>query len=379
MKSNILSLAERVIRRNDRAHPADDLLRLELKNQSGLSPEQAAEISHSVFSYFRWRGWLEERHQISDQIAHAVGLAAEFAKHAETFSDWELTHRVAPGWASDEIQMTPEFARVLQAEPKLWLRARPGQGKFVSQRLRHCRAFGEGPLSDTLEYQGREDLFRTAEFHAGNFELQDISSQAVGLVCAPEHGECWWDACAGEGGKLLHLSDLMKNKGLIWGTDRAEWRLRRLKRRAARAKIFNYRTAIWDGRAKLPTKTIFDGVLVDAPCSGSGTWQRNPHTRWTLTPGDLKELYGLQIQLLARAAAGVKPGGKLVYSVCSLARSETQKVVEHFESAGLPFTPVPLINPLTPETTTTTTRLVLWPQQFGGNGMFIAAWLRSPL
>jgi 16S rRNA (cytosine967-C5)-methyltransferase len=375
---NILSSAERVIRRSDRAHPADAVLRLELKNQRGLSQDEAAEVSRMVFSYFRWRGWLEERQAIRDQITHAVGLANDFATRPQVFSDSDLITRAVPAWISDEIQITPSFARSLQAGPKLWLRARPGQGKYVSQCLRHCRAFGDGPLSDILQYQGRDDLFRTAQFHAGDFEIQDLSSQAVGLVCAPAPEETWWDACAGEGGKMLHLSDLMKNKGLIWATDRAEWRLRRLKIRAARAKVFNYRTAVWDGGTKLPTKTKFDGVLLDAPCSGTGTWQRNPHARWTLTSGDMTELYGLQAQLLARSAMGVNPGGKLIYSVCSLARSETDAVVENFEAAGLPFKPVPLINPLVPETTPTS-RLVLWPQQFGGNGMFIAAWVRNPV
>ncbi|MGC8000561.1 hypothetical protein ACP3XN_24520, partial [Salmonella enterica] len=82
----------------------------------------------------------------------------------------------------------------------------------------------------------------------------------------------------------------MENSGLIWASDRAAWRLQKLKRRTARAKVFNYRVAMWDGGVKLPTKTKFDGVLVDAPCSGLGTWQRNPHARWTTTPGDVAEL-----------------------------------------------------------------------------------------
>src|SRR6185503_8199501 len=124
-------------------------------------------------------------------------------------------------------------------------------------KLGECWISGNPGLGDTLEYRGREDLFRMREFHAGAFEVQDISSQIVGLTCAPEPGETWWDACAGEGGKLLHLSDLMQNKGLIWASDRVEWRLKRLKLRAGRAKAFNYRSAIWDGGAKPPTKTRF--------------------------------------------------------------------------------------------------------------------------
>ncbi len=166
----------------------------------------------------------------------------------------------------------------------------------LAEELGDCRVFGEGRLADTLEYRGRSDLFRTRHFHAGEFEVQDLNSQAVGLICGPQPGETWWDACAGEGGKTLHLSDLMENRGLIWASDRAAWRLAKLKRRAARAGVFNYRAVTWDGGPRLPTKTKFDGVLVDAPCSGIGTWHRNPHARWTTTAEDVKELSEVQQQ-----------------------------------------------------------------------------------
>ena len=113
----------------------------------------------------------------------------------------------------------------------------------------------------------------------------------------------------------------MANRGLIWASDRAEWRLQKLRRRAARAKVFNYRPARWDGGARLPTRTKFDGVLVDAPCSGLGTWQRNPHARWTTTVEDVRELAELQRRLLAHTAPSLKPGGRLIYAVCTLTRA----------------------------------------------------------
>src|ERR1043166_2782531 len=124
----------------------------------------------------------------------------------------------------------------------------------------------------------------------------------------------------------------MANKGVIWATDRNARRLQVLKRRAARAQLFNYRTATWDGSARLPTKTKFDGVLVDAPCSGVGTWQRNPHARWTTTLSDVTELAAVQKQLLANVAGSVKPGGRLIYAVCTLTRAETAEVVADFEA-----------------------------------------------
>jgi 16S rRNA (cytosine967-C5)-methyltransferase len=167
----------------------------------------------------------------------------------------------------------------------------------------------------------------------------------------------------------------MKNKGLIWASDRAEWRLRLLKRRAARAKVFNYRAALWLGGARLPTKTRFDGVLVDAPCTGLGTWQRNPDARWTITLEDVSRLAKLQLQLLANAASSVKPSGKLVYCVCTLTRSETLAVVDAFALAFPAFQRLELRHPFTPAAKASR-ELWCWPQEHGGNGMFVAAWTR---
>jgi 16S rRNA (cytosine967-C5)-methyltransferase len=376
LNSFLLNLAERVIQRSDRDHPADAVLRAELKTQRDLLAQETAELSHAVFSYFRWYGWLSEGDDIHEKILQAIGLAKQFSEQPKRFADHELVARAVPAWIHDEISITPAFARALQTEPKLWLRARPGQGTNLAERLGDCRPFGTGALADTLMYFGKADLFRTPEFHSGDFELQDISSQAVGFVCAPEPRQTWWDACAGEGGKLLHLSDLMRNQGLIWASDRAEWRLRRLKRRTARARVFNYRAALWDGGPKLPTKGKFDGVLIDAPCSGTGTWQRNPHARWTLLPSDVKELKKVQLDLLTHAGKAVKPGGKLVYSVCSLARSETSDVVEEFENLKFGFTPLQVRNPLADSASAVGT-ISFWPQDYEGNGMFIAAWIRD--
>ena len=230
------------------------------------------------------------------------------------------------------------WLRAIQAEPALWLRAKPGVAQSLAQVLGYLEP---GALPDSLRYTGDADLFRQPEFHAGEFEIQDIASQAVGYACAPQPGETWWDACAGEGGKLLHLSALMQGKGLLWASDRAEWRLKKLKLRTARARCFNYRAASWDGGAKPPTKTRFHGVLLDAPCTGLGTWQRNPHARWTTTPNDVRELAAVQKRLLHHVAPSVKPGGKLVYSVCTLTRAETADVAAAFQAAHPDFTPLP--------------------------------------
>jgi 16S rRNA (cytosine967-C5)-methyltransferase len=141
-------------------------------------------------------------------------------------------------------------------------------------------------------------------------------------------------------------------------------------------------------------KTRFDGILVDAPCSGVGTWQRHPHARWTVSPADVRELAAVQRQLLDRVAGSLKPGGRLVYSVCTLTRSETTDVVAGFSAAHPELQPVtvfPAAGRQSPEITgqaqnpdqapgspdfSSLTSVTLWPQQLDANGMFVAAWKR---
>jgi 16S rRNA (cytosine967-C5)-methyltransferase len=371
-------LPERIIGACSAEQPADKVLREHLKAERDIMPSDARAVSLSVFNYFRWRGWLDLDAPLNLQIRKARELATNFAADPHSFSDASLVERVAPNWIAEEMEIKPAWARAIQAEPKLWLRAKPGQGRALCEKLGAAK-LEKTLLPDAILYKGEEDLFKRPEFHAGEFEIQDIASQAVGWLCAPQPGETWWDACAGEGGKTLHLSALMQNKGLIWASDRAEWRLKNLKRRAARAQVFNFRAAPWDGSARLPTKTKFDGVLVDAPCSGVGTWQRNPHARWTTTLTDVRELAAIQRQLLAHSVSSVKPGGKLIFAVCTLTRSETTEVVADF-NAKFAADFEPLVLPPISETQSLLTSApakFIWPQELGGNGMFIAGWRRK--
>lgn len=369
---HVLETACKIIRQADREHPADAVLRETFKRLRVFNAKETSAISETVFAYFRWRGLLATSEVTQNQIAEVRELAHRFTKDPSSFSATDLRSKAVPDWAAAEVEASDDWFRTLQHEPNLWLRAKRGQRNALTKKLGRSKT---GPLPDAILYEGDEDLFRLPEFHAGEFELQDISSQAVGFICNPQPGETWWDACAGEGGKLLHLSDLMENKGLIWASDRAEWRLKHLKRRAGRAKAFNYRAVLWNGAAKPPTKTKFDGVLVDAPCSGVGTWQRNPHARWTTTQEDVKELAEVQKQLLSNVAGSIKPGGKLIYAVCTLTKSETTDVAEHFEKHHSDFKALEVPSPLNPEASPLS-QIWIWPQDSGGNGMFVIAWRR---
>ncbi len=201
-------------------------------------------------------------------------------------------------------------------------------------------------------------------------EIQDLASQCVGLACAPQSGEHWWDACAGSGGKSLHLASLMHDKGSILGTDVREHSLQEFRRRLARNRIRTIELRGWDGTAATAPDRLFDGVLADAPCSGIGTWHRNPDARWRTPPDTAATHAALQSALLQICARHVRPGGRLVYAVCTLTAAETSGVIEGYLAARPDFRLEPLPHPLTGAPTP---GLVwIWPWEGACNGMFIA-------
>jgi 16S rRNA (cytosine967-C5)-methyltransferase len=358
--------------------PADAALREYLGHTRSLGAVGRRSVSRAVFSYYRWLQWLDPEHSAQRRIVDALGLQARFERDPSSVKTEALAARAVPAWLAGEMDLPAGFLRQLQREPPLWIRAKIGATGEVARSLGGCEEpVLSAPLSapadlTAMRYLGTADLHRAPGFQSGALEIQDLSSQLVGHACSPRPGETWWDACAGEGGKTLHLSDLMRNRGLIWATDRSLRRLSVLRRRAARAAAFNYRTAVWTGAGPVPFRTKCDGVLVDAPCSGVGTWRRNPHARWTVSIEDVRELAGVQRDLLARAASSVKPGGRLLYSVCTLTRSETAAVADGFEASHPDFEPAPIPIAAAPAGS----RIALLPQEIDANGMFVAAWRR---
>ncbi len=385
---------------------ADTALRFYFEHHRYLQPPAKRVISQTVFVYFRWLSWLDAKASPQKRLEQAVGMHERFTADAKSIKPEALAVRAVPAWLWDELSFPPAadanapsvasakdgYLRQLQRDPALWIRARPGQGVALAKSLFACEFTDRTP--DALRFTGTQDLFKTEQFKTGEFEIQDLASQLVSLAAAPKPGENWWDACAGEGGKALHLADLMQNKGVVWATDRNGKRIDTLKRRFARAKLFNYRTDFWDGGSKLPSKMKFDGILLDAPCSGVGTWQRNPHARWTTTPDDVRELAAMQRVLLENVCKSLKPGGRLIYAVCTLTRSETTAVADAFTAAHPELEPVAVeAGGRTPDAGKSrakdhdSTEAVppascvrppasgfLWPHELNANGMFIASW-----
>jgi 16S rRNA (cytosine967-C5)-methyltransferase len=172
----------------------------------------------------------------------------------------------------------------------------------------------------------------------GLIEVQDAGSQLIAHVCDAKPGMTLVDLCAGAGGKTLAIAAAMANTGRIIAADTNRDRLQRLVPRAQRAGATNIETHLLDPGKELEALADLAGnadlVLVDAPCSGSGTWRRNPEARWRLTPKRLDAVIALQGRVLALGAALVKPGGTLVYAVCSLIEREGPTQVEAFLRAN---------------------------------------------
>lgn len=257
-----------------------------------------------------------------------------------------------PKWILPHLDFEPdaEFYRSWQTRPPLWLRVQRGDPAEILRSLREpgWNVEAHERLGTALRIIGaRVDLAGLEVCRQGKVEVQDLSSQCIGQVCAPEPGQVWWDACCGGGGKTLQLASLMNGKGTITASDIRGRKLEELKQRAKRAGFSNIRTREWDGQTLPVQENSCDGVLVDAPCSSSGRWRRNPESRWVLTAERTAELAGLQRQILARAADAVKPGGVLVYATCSFLRDENRLTAEAFLAARPDFELEPFAHPLT--------------------------------
>lgn len=179
----------------------------------------------------------------------------------------------------------------------------------------------------------RLPAFNTQAFRDGMYEMQDEGSQIVSLLVQAKPGDKVIDFCAGAGGKTLAIAATMRNKGRILAFDVNEKRLDQISKRLARAGVDNVQTHVLkderDAYLKRHVGTA-DWVVVDAPCSGSGTWRRNPDLKWRLQAEDLQELKNLQASILKNASRLVKPGGKLVYITCSIFSDENSWQIKQF-------------------------------------------------
>lgn len=272
-----------------------------------------------------------------------------------------------PGWLADRL---PDG--LLDRAP-LDLRA----NRLKTSRDALAPLFPDAELigKDGLRLHDPVNVEATDAYRDGLVEVQDLGSQLIVAACGAMPGMIVVDLCAGAGGKTLALAATMGNQGRLIACDTVRDRLRRLGPRAARAGA-NVEIRLLDGgreAAQLADLSAHaDVVLVDAPCSGTGTLRRNPEARWRLTPERVMALTDLQAHILALATPLVKPGGALIYAVCSLLHEEGAGQVEAFLGANQGWTAVPL-----PHGTHEGSGVQLTPQRDATDGFFFARLVKS--
>lgn len=250
--------------------------------------------------------------------------------------DWTMPHFARRFGAEAEAE-----AGALNAAAAFDLRVNTLRSKSVDPVLARAEALqllaGEGisaaltPLSPIgLRIAEPRALTRSKAFRSGLIEIQDEGSQLVAAAVGARPGETVIDYCAGAGGKTLALAAAMENRGRLIACDTDAGRLDRLAERARRAGAQVEPRVLADQQSLGDLKGTADRVLVDAPCSGSGAWRRDPAARWHLTPARLAELMELQNRVLSDATSLVSPGGTLIYATCSLFVEEDEDRISAF-------------------------------------------------
>lgn len=322
----------------------------------------------------------------------------DFLKKVETFSVTQLSpaeQQNIQSWQLDELRLDygdniVDVLASLNQQAPFDLR--------VNSLVANCQAVQEqlskegitahpGRYSPTaLRLMDRRPLGKHPLWLNGSIEVQDEGSQLITYLVDAKPGHFVWDYCAGAGGKTLGLASLMLNQGRLIATDIIDWRLQRSKERFKRAgvhnvecQVLNEKTAKWIKR----NHGKADRVLIDVPCSGSGTWRRNPDLKWRLEKSGFQELLTIQASILVKAAKLVKPGGRLIYSTCSLFRSENQDQVEAFLAQHQDFCLIPITkvwqDVLPNPCPTSQDTLQLCPEKHQVDGFFVAVMERKPI
>ena len=285
----------------------------------------------------------------------------------------------APAWLTgrfDPLVDEAELQALLERAPlDLRVNRLRGSREDAMALLPDARPTPHSPIGLRLPEGTRVE--ETEAWRRGLVEIQDEGSQLLSLACAAKAGMIVVDLCAGAGGKSLALGAEMANEGRIVAADTDRGRLSRMAPRLSRAGLSIVETLLLDPGREMEAFAGLAGaadlVLVDAPCSGTGTWRRNPEARWRLTPQRLERLVSLQAHLLEVAAKLVRPGGVLVYAVCSLLVEEGRGRAESF-AAGSPWvSESPTIDSGRPAGS----GRVLTPGHDGTDGFFVARW-RAP-
>ena len=323
-------------------------------------------------------------------LVERLAAQTELAPDAERLGmpDWAL-----PGFQASLGEGWQAEAAALQESAPVDLRLRD----FKQERDDFLKDLGARELDvDPTPYspiglrlQGRFAAGDVPELNSGELEIQDEASQLAALLVGVEPKMQVLDLCAGAGGKALVMAAALRGQGQVLAIDQDQNRLHEAVKRARRAKVPGLKTEHADALVapdELLTPDSWDRVLVDAPCTGTGTWRRAPDARWRMNSLGLAELVDAQAALLQRAAGLVKPGGRLAYVTCSLLAEENTAQIEAFLSAHPEYTALGFDQVWqdtfeelpAPSVVTQSHGWLFTPAQHGTDGFYMAVLERKP-
>jgi 16S rRNA (cytosine967-C5)-methyltransferase len=244
--------------------------------------------------------------------------------------DWlaaTLEKELGEKWEKEMIALNQQAPTILRANS---LRTST-KGLIRELHEEGVDSFQVRGMDYAVQLEEKKNVFLTSIFKEGFFEVQDAGSQMIGEFVDAKPGLRVIDACAGAGGKTLHLAAMMENKGQIIAMDIHGWKLTELKRRAKRAGAHNVETReITDNKVIKRLHEKADRVLIDAPCSGLGVLRRNPDSKWKIDQDFIDRIIQEQQNILQDYCKMVKKGGKLIYATCSILPSENENQVKEF-------------------------------------------------
>lgn len=275
--------------------------------------------------------WSEFQHVRAAEVWKGYEQAKQNILVAESVPDWlhALGQRELGAAWPDELHALNEPAKVvLRVNTLKTTREALQRSLFENENINTEAPAG---YPDALILAQRQNIFTRPQFRDGLFEVQDAGSQLIAPYLQVQPGMRVIDACAGGGGKTLHLASLTENKGRIIAMDTEEWKLDELKKRARRAGAGNIETRVIESSKTIKRlEASADRLLLDVPCSGTGVIKRNPDAKWKLSSEFIDNIKALQQKILHDYSFMVKPGGVMVYSTCSLLPSENERQVQTF-------------------------------------------------
>lgn len=321
--------------------PLDLFLRNYFRAHTALGSKDRGEIAETVYALTRWRGLLD----------FLVSPVKTWDARLSCYRSWDLdalqqredipmhVRLSFPKVLFELIEQSHGYDKACElcrisntvAPTAVRINTMKTTRAAMLEKWQNVYPVAACPVSENgIVFKKRINFFAMPEFKEGLFEIQDEGSQLLASLVQAESGQLVMDYCAGAGGKTLAFAPRMQNKGQIYLHDVRKHALQDARKRLRRAGIQNAQVVQAEDDKLKKLKKKMDWVLVDAPCSGTGTMRRNPDMKWRFDVETLERLVGQQRMIFERALSFLKPDGKIVYATCSLLKEENELQLAHF-------------------------------------------------